>query len=486
MRINKINKIYTAIKKRKEVLLFLNSITVQSFIVKGLFITTLILSSCKKMISISKPVNSITTEGTFSTDATATSAVSGIYSKLINAGGPSFGNGATTIYCGLSADELTKAGIDGPLLQLYTNNILSDNPVILAQIWGPAYFTVYQANSCIDGLQNSKTINSSLKTQLTSECKFLRAFSYFYLTNFWGDIPMPLSSNWNQTNKLSRTDKNKVYDQIIADLKDAQNELGADYSIGNNEKIRANKWAATALLARVYLYKKEWADAENEATAVINSGIFALDSNLNDVFLKNSSEAILQLQPNSNEFPFAVQEQFMISNAPIYYLRDNLIAEFEQLDKRKDAWTKSDSTYGTPVFYPYKYKINYGSPGNITEYYMVLRLAEQYLIRAEARAHQNKLPESQDDINIIRTRAGLPSVSLNNQSLLLLAIEHERQIELFSEWGHRWFDLIRTERANEVLSNLKVGAWQSTDQLYPIPISEIRRNSTLKQNPGYN
>ena len=119
---------------------------------------------------------------------------------------------------------------------------------------------------------------------------------------------------------------------------------------------------------------------------------------------------------------------------------------------------------------------------------MVLRLAEQYLIRAEAKAYQDKLTDAIQDLDIIRNRAGLSLIGDTNPSIskndFLLAIEQERKVEMFSEWGHRWLDLKRTERAGQILGALKPD-WQDTDQLYPIPNSERLVNPRLTQNPGY-
>ena len=448
----------------------------------------LFITSCKKLVQIDEPVSSITTKGTFSTDVTATSAVVGIYSKLINTVGPAmFGNGGVTIYTGLCSDELTKAGIDGAPLQFYSNNLLPDNALLSGFLWAPAYFTVYQTNSCIEGLQNSENLTSGVKNQLIGECKFLRAFCYFYLTNLWGDIPMTLTGDWNKTYLLSRTPKSDLYSQIITDLKDAQTLLGNDYAIAGNQRIRANKFAATALLARVYLYQQDWTNAEIQSSAVINNSAYILDSNLNDVFLANSSEAILQLQPDATAPPWGVVEEFAITRPPFYFLTNSLVNAFDTLDKRKAAWTKSSTSSAGTILYPYKYKIAIGTPGNNpSEYYMLLRLGEQYLIRAEARARLNKISEAQSDLNVIRSRAGLPATTATDAGSLLLAIEHERQIELFAEWGHRWFDLIRTNRATTVLASLKGSSWQTTDQLFPIPSSERKNNPNLSQNPGYN
>jgi hypothetical protein len=120
----------------------------------------------------------------------------------------------------------------------------------------------------------------------------------------------------------------------------------------------------------------------------------------------------------------------------------------------------------------------------LTEYNMVLRLAEQYLIRAEARGMQNDLTGAMDDVNIIRARAGLSSIDGTGfaQQDVLDAIDQERRAELFVEWGHRWFDLKRTGKIDAVLGPVKPD-WQSKDALFPIAQTEIIANPNLIQNP---
>ena len=118
----------------------------------------------------------------------------------------------------------------------------------------------------------------------------------------------------------------------------------------------------------------------------------------------------------------------------------------------------------------------------------MFRLAEQYLIRAEARAQQNNISGAQADLNAIRTRAGLANVTATTQTGLVTAIYHERQIELFTEFGHRWFDLKRTGQLDAVMgiaAPQKGGTWASYKALIPIPASEISINPHLTQNPGY-
>src|SRR5690606_1021237 len=133
---------------------------------------------------------------------------------------------------------------------------------------------------------------------------------------------------------------------------------------------------------------------------------------------------------------------------------------------------------------PYKYKIRDSSDSS-QEYSVVFRLSEQYLIRSEARLYQGNLSGSLSDLNLIRFRAGLNSIHSNNHVEMLNIILTERRHELFSEFGHRWFDLKRTNMAEPILSPIKPN-WRSTNVLFPIPENELLINpNLLPQNPGY-
>jgi hypothetical protein len=171
---------------------------------------------------------------------------------------------------------------------------------------------------------------------------------------------------------------------------------------------------------------------------------------------------------------------------PGYYLTTDLLGAFEAGDERRIAWVDSTLYSGNLYYYPFKYKVQQASASTITEYYVLLRLAEQYLIRAEAEAQLNDLTDAINDLNIIRTRAGLPGLSAAlNQQQVLAAVMQERRIELFAEWGHRWFDLKRTNQATPTLDTISYKQWTPNAQLYPIPMSEITTDPNLTQNPGY-
>jgi hypothetical protein len=251
-------------------------------------------------------------------------------------------------------------------------------------------------------------------------------------------------------------------------------------------KLRPNKWSAVALLARVYLYQQDWVKAENEATEILSAGTYNLEADLNNVFLLTSKESIWQLMPVETGFNTTVARNLVptgaASSKPAFAITPWLNTVFSMDDKRKQEWIRSKTVDGEIFNYVYKYKIrNLNLP--VTEGYTVLRLAEVLLIRAEARAHQNKDAQAKSDLNMVRSRAGLAETDADNREEILLAIEDERQKELFAEWGHRWFDLKRTNRALTTLSlNKNV---QPFALLLPIPQAEILRNPALIQNAGY-
>ena len=467
----------------------------------SLFFLFILGAGCNKMVQIDPPRNSITTPLVFADSADATGAILGIYTNFLNGGngGISFGSGYFSIYCGLSADDLLPFSNTGSYQQFSANKLLATNAIING-FWSQGYPYLYQANAAIEGLQASTSIPGSVKNELIGEAKWFRAFIDFSLVNLFGDIPLVTSTSYLTNQVQSRTPTAQVYQSIVDDLKAAQSFLPADYSAGGGQRIRVNKSAATALLARVYLYMNDYADAETQASSVINNiSFYSLAGSPDSVFLANSSEAILQLEvePNLNTTIGNLTPEgyalipYGATSPPYYYVTSQLFDVFEPGDLRRSSWLDSTKYGGTVYYYPYKYKIGpnqYSTSGPAKEYYMVLRLAEQYLIHAEAVAMQNtNLGDAITDLNIIRHRANLPALSSSlNQTQVLAAVAQERRIELFAEWGHRWFDLKRTNQANTVLSSiLSKNPWSSYQLLYPIPVGQLALDPYLTQNTGY-
>lgn len=436
--------------------------------------------SCKKFVSIPPPENQVVSATVFSTEQTAVAAVTGLYSQLMN-GNLLIVNGGMSLYGGLSADELYRTTANSDI-DAFTNNALLPGNSINGNLWARTYAYIYHANACIEGLLSSP-IRSSVKNQLLGEMKVARAYLYFLLVNLYGDVPLLTSTDYRINAVARRMPVADVYHLITTDLQEAIQLLTPAYPSAG--KLRPNVWTARALLARVFIYLEDWVHAEEEASAVISSGAYSLPTVLTDVFLANSPEAIWQLLPVSSSSNTAEGATFIPASAsarPTYAFTGSLSAAFEPGDLRKVNWTKTNTVSAVAYTYPFKYKVRSGTVK--TEYTIVLRLAEQYLIRAEARARQQRFTESKADLNVVRTRAGLAATTANDEASILLAIEKERRVELFSEWGHRWLDLKRTERADAVLGPVKPG-WQSFRQWFPIPLTDLQRNPFLVQNNGY-
>lgn len=433
--------------------------------------------ACKKYVEVPPPADQILSDQVFTSDSKAVSAVTAIYGNMIN-GSASFANYLTTLCGGLSSDEISRYN-PSLTFQEFMNNELTPANAQVKNIWGSAYKSIYYANAVLQGLQNSTDVTAATKTQLAGECKLIRAFCYFYLVNFFGDVPLTMTTDYAANTVVSRTGANEIYKLILSDLSEARASLSDTYTGG--DKGRPNRWAATALLARAYLYRQDWTNAEAMSTEILNNGLFTPLQSPQAVFLKNSKEAIWQLAPTNG----ALQETRQMRPAgtsPQVYLNTGLINGIEPGDLRRQKWVDSITLQSVKYYYPGKYK---NTSTAVTEYYTLLRAGEQYLIRAEARANLNNLAGALSDINAVRTRAGLNSLSVAlNQAQALSAIEQERRIELFAEWAHRWLDLKRTGRATALLGPLKA-AWQPTDVLYPVPQDEILLNTNLTQNPGY-
>jgi len=459
------------------------------------------LLGCKKFVEIDPPNNQIAATTVYNNTDLAISTMTGIFAAMPN----SFDKGAAVSFSasmGAMADEF-----NGSKDQLLYLNELSRGGM---DVWTNSYKElIYRCNSLIDGLGKSDGIPDGIKKILIGEAKFSRAFVYFTLVNLYGDVPLVLTPDYAANANIPRSGQETVYIQIIQDLKDAQSMLSDSYlnihlSTDPVERIRPNKLAATALLARVYLYKGLWSDAENEASKVISDSKLSLVAP-EEVFLKNSIESIWALQPNqvgnlgtnTADARYFLTTDFM-GNYPSG-ISDQLLTAFEPGDKRKEAWLIAKKSGTTIVQVPYKYEVGQGNASQPQiEYNIVLRLSEQYLIRAEARAMLGHLTgdnSATNDLNLIRNRAGLDNSTASGSTEILNAIMKERRIELFSEWGHRWFDLKRTGQIDAVMNAAaptKVvdgvsATWQPYKSLLPIPLSEFQYNSALQghQNPGY-
>lgn len=457
------------------------------------------LNSCTKLIEIDPPTDTITTVEIFEDSLNAAVAINGLYSKIYytRTGEPRFASGYITRLAGIYSDEL----LDVPYH--FSSTLLPEQGPV-GGIWRDAYENIYRMNACLEGLEGSEGITENARNMFTGEVKFIRAFFYFYLVNLYGDVPYLTTSSWKINSSAKREDQSIIYKAIIKDLEEAEKLLPGDFTYSKNKRIRATKWAAKAMLARVNLYLGNWNEAVRLSTEVIDNKIlFKILSSPGTVFLANSEEAIMQFGINASLYPtYNITAEgrtfipYYSTEVPRYIVSDSIVKLFLPTDRRRTEWlgVAKPSVNSKDYYYPTKYKEGAARAtlgGVVREQYTLLRVSEQYLIRAEALVHLKQFQSALDDLNVIHQRSNTIALTTElNESEMMKAVAAERQLELFCEWGHRWFDLKRTGKADEVMTAwvpLKAPdeKWESFRKLWPIPTSEMKLNPALIPNIGY-
>ncbi|UYQ95499.1 RagB/SusD family nutrient uptake outer membrane protein [Chitinophaga horti] len=444
-------------------------------------IGSLSLTSCKKFLEIGTPANAVSEEGAFADSATATSTVLTLYTQAANTNPQNTSvlfN--VTKYGMMSADEAYY--LTNSLWDNFRNNTLASGND-LQGFWAAAYTNIGRTNYIITNLEAESKLTPTVRNQLLGEAKFWRAWHYFYLTSYFGAAPLVLNTDALTNAQLPRSTAADVYAQIVKDLTEAKAHLTDIYP--SAERARVNRKVAAAMLARVRFYQQNWPEAEKEAGEVLGTtGTYRLVNGMDSVFIRTSPEVILQAANVTGVTSFGA-EFIPAASTPNVVLYDTLARTFEPGDKRKAQWTRPITFSGKEYFYPYKYRVRAGTAAN--EYAVMLRLAEMFLIRSEARANQDRIGDAVDDINAVRQRAGINGLAKTiDKTTLLAALEHERWVELFTEYGDRWLNLKRTGRADVVLPLIKP-AYTATQKLYPLPTLELQANPKLApDNPGYN
>ncbi len=477
------------LKTKRTMSTFLNIKNAAVMMLKNLKICLFLggVIGCSDFVEVDLPKNQLNSETVFNNAATATSALKSMYAKLRDQSIPyNF-----SIRLGYYTDEL-EPGVSTNSNEFY-NHTISRGGGIISSWWRDAYNIIYATNAVIEGVENSTSLSVEDKAQFIGEALFIRGYMHFLLVNVFGPVPYITTTDYIANTRVSRDSEDIVYEEIINDLTEASGLLKNDIS---GERVQAYKQVAQALLARVHLYSENWEKAETIASSLISN--FTLELDLNKVFLKNASGSIWQLKPELSGENTRIGFDLIFTESP--GTRPSLTTAFVEDafsygDLRKTNWVK-EVTKGTDTWYhAYKYKelgdtfILNGQNEEVPisfEYPVMFRLAEQYLIRAEARAKRNNISGAQEDLNIIRNRAGLPNTTATSVDALLDAILQERRVELFIEHGHRWFDLKRTGKAARILTPIKSN-WQERNLLFPVPEAEILLNpNLLPQNDGYN
>ncbi len=451
------------------------------------------LYSCEEFVKVDTPTYKLDSQVVFANEQAAQSALTGMFNQLFNASFSSGGSQSVSYLAGLSADNFIVTSTSQDLNEFYQNNITSTNNFNL-ELWRGSYNIIYQANSLLEGIENNENLSSVLLNKIEGSARFVRAFTYFYLVILYDEIPLILNTNYEVNALAGNEDRDIIFQQITLDLESAANLLNASYT--DEDRTQPNTYAALSLLARVHLFLGNWEEAVNYSSRVIeDNDYYELLENLDQVFLANSKEAIWQISPIGwgNSFSHTREGNLLIKtptdNTPVAFSHDFLeIFDDNIPDNRAETWINDIVINSDTLHYPYKYKIQYDTSGEITEYSMVLRIAEQYLIRAEANAQLGEINSAISDINVIRNRAGISLIDSSQQSLsqeqVLEFVIQEHRKELFTEWGHRWLDLKRynltTNLENKEGSNFNPNSW-----FFPFPASEIMKNPNLTQNPGY-
>jgi starch-binding outer membrane protein, SusD/RagB family len=379
----------------------------------------------------------------------------------------------------LPGDNVKWTGSYDFLAQFDANNVRPDNTQLIS-VYSGIYRTINSANQVIAAAATitDPLLSKTLRKQYKGEAYFIRALSYFDLSRVWGGMPLitlPTLSSLDNID-IERSSLDETRNQVLNDLNTADTLLTE-----TTNRNRATLKTVYALKARLYLYMQDWTNAEIFATKLITDNNYELISPYNSFFannVKNTKESIFELA-------YSATDQNDHSNwwqPPVNSGRREWAPTDELVSLLNTAGTGGNRNTMIARTAP---------PGNLwygNVYYrnprvdpaFVIRIAEMYLIRAEARAHLNKIPEGVLDLNAVRSRAGLTPSSAATSDALLTAVEQERRLE-FAQEPHRWFDLVRTGRAAAVLGVTDQNKW-----IMPIPINEIQAsNGHLAQNPGY-
>lgn len=469
-------------------------------------VTFVLNSGCQKDFLGRAPISDTDTENFYRTAEDMLQAVNAAYSFLRENGQ----YGQTLYAVGEVASDNTEildaqAGIDISQIDDFTT--LTNNG-LLNEMWNAHYKGILSCNAVIDRIGNV-AMDESLKNRYIAEARFLRALMYFNMVRTFGDIPLVTKEilKVEEGYIYTRNASAEVYDQIVADFTFTAQTLPIKYVA--SDLGRATAGAAHGLLAKVYLTRQNWEQAAAEAKAVIDLGIYMLMPEYADVFAisnKNNAESLFDVQykkggyglgsPFNNRFAPRQSGQ-LISTIGAGTGHNHPTAEmagaYEAGDKRKDA-SMAEGYQNGNQFVAIRYVKKYLDPalfeaGDADNNWPILRYADVLLMRAEALNELGYAPDGEafELLNQIRRRANLPeknAATLPDQNSFRDAIAQERRVELAYE-NHRWFDLVRTGRALEVLRQ-KGKNIQSHQLLFPIPQVQIDINpDQIKQNPGY-
>lgn len=488
---------------------------------KLLLTITLLASGCQKDFLDRRPPGELTFEEFFQNADQAVQATNAVYEQYRSFDLAALSYIGCTDILSDDADKGSTAN-DAPLLSDLDNFTMDATNPYISPLYKGHYRAIARANVAIEGIARVESMDEALRSRLIGECKFLRAYSYFLLVQWFGDLVLVTKTlQGDEYYAQTRQPKEVIYAQIEQDLKDAAAVLPEKDGYPASEKGRVTQAAAKGLLAKLYMLKKDWASAEAQCMDIINSGKYSLLTRYADNFLpvgENGTESVFEIQtvaletqqaagPGSSPYNM-VQGVRGVPNLGWGFNRpsDNLVSSYENGDPRREATIiyvgeilPDGSTqvkdnpeiinerYNQKAWVPAHSGLQDNGPGNIR----VLRYSDILLLAAEAKNELGKSGEALPLLNLVRKRARgtnnfiLPDVTVTDQTQLRERIYRERRVELAME-QHRWFDLVRWGRAETVMTALGKSFVANKHEVLPIPQTEVDLTSgKVTQNNGY-
>lgn len=370
------------------------------------------------------------------------------------------------------------------------------------QMWSLWYKTIGRATNTVEVADSADVSDEQYRNRLKGEAQFLRGYSYFFLVRYFGDVPL------QEEDLTQRASEDEVYEYIISDLESAEESLPLKSEYSEDDVGRATQGAAQALLAKVHLERENWSEALDYANDVINSGEYDLEPNYEEVWresTENGIESIFEIQARGEAPAHGVQQYSQTQgargpsgwgwgfNTPTQDLVDAFDSEGDEI--RKDAtiifagetlWDGREVSENVenPRYNEKAYSSANVGAADTDKNIRMLRYAEILLIKAEAANELGDQTTALEALNEVRDRVELDDVTTTDQDELRQAIWKERRLELAFEHD-RWFDLLRTGQAAEVMQEHGKPFEEGKHELFPIPEEQLRQTPEMEQNPGY-
>lgn len=454
-----------------------------------LIVIALVTASCDNEL-IQNPNTSKVADNFYSNEAELEEAVNAVYASLQFTGNFDTAIPAIGELPGEDAYDQTPANDGGVYGQLDDYNVIAQSGLI-ANIWKDAYKGIQRTNIVLNRIENIEYKSEETRKNRIGEMKFIRALYYFNLVRIYGDVPLVTSEIINPQDSFGqeRTPANEVYTQITEDLSEAIDLLPVR---SESNKMRVVKSAAQVLLGKVELTLQNYDQAKLHLEEVVSSGahnlvdvneVFSTSNELNEeiIFAVQFSSGINSNSEGSDAYRMFNPTGRVVGNLTGTkghgVLKSDFYSLYQNNDKRKDVYV---GTLESGVAYNNKIAVPTTVVSDAESDWVVLRYADVLLMLAEVENELGNQTNAINYINQIRNRVGLEDYNgMEDKSSVFTEVDLQRRLELVWE-GHRWFDILRQNRASEVL-----GISDNTKLLMPLPASQIAADPALQQNPGY-